>query len=348
MTETDNIKEKKYTKRRTKITISILIAIMLTMACVAVLYTMKRFSGHETWVYIPENATSDQIRDILTSTLGVSDGNRTFSMWKLQKGTPEKSHGAYLIKPGDLCLSIGRRISHGRQTPIKVTWNEARSLESAADKITAKLECTPDQFIESCNKILPHNGINKANFMTAFFPDTYEFYWNVSPDDIVEKLLKHRNRFWSSERQKKASELGLSPEQTITLASIVEEESAKRDEFGKIARLYLNRLQSDMPLQADPTVKFAYGDPTLKRITEKHISVNSPYNTYKNKGLPPGPIRFVDKRTVDAVLNAPHHGYIYMCAKEDFSGYHNFAADYPTHLANARRYRSELDRRGIR
>lgn len=320
---------------------------MLTMACTAVFYSMKRFSGCETWLYIPQNASTSQVHDILTSTLGISDGNHTFRLWKLQNGKPEKSHGAYLIKPGDLCLSIGRRISLGRQTPVKVTWNDTRSLESAADKITAKLECTSDQFIESCNKILPHNGLNKANFMAAFFPDTYEFYWTVSPDDIVRKLLNHRDKFWTSERKKKASALGLSPEQAITLASIVEEESAKRDEFGKIARLYLNRLQTDMPLQADPTVKFAYGDPTLKRITEKHISVNSQYNTYKNKGLPPGPIRFVDKRTVDAVLNAPQHNYIYMCAKEDFSGYHNFAADYPTHLANASRYQSELNRRGI-
>ncbi len=165
---------------------------------------------------------------------------------------------------------------------------------------------------------------------------------------MVRRLLDYRNRFWSKERRSKAASLGLTPSQVATIASIVEEETAKADEKPKVARLYLNRLKKGIKLQADPTVKFATGDFTLRRITGKHLAIESPYNTYKVNGLPPGPIRIPAAATIDAVLNAPKHDYIYMCAKEDFSGYHNFASDYATHMANARRYQAELNRRGIR
>lgn len=322
--------------------------ILIIMACMAGTYALKRYNGNDAWVYIPHDATDGQIRDSLTSTLGSSAGGRVYALWKFQGGKPVIAHGAYLVKQGELCLKLSRRISQGRQTPVKVAWNEARDLATAAEKITSKLECSQQQFIASCNRLLPDSGITKPYFMTAFFPDSYEFYWTVTPDDLVRKLLGYRNDFWTTERKAKAESLGLSPEEVSVIASIVEEESAKRDEFATIASLYMNRLNSGMPLQADPTVKYAVGDPTIRRITEKHIAVASPYNTYKNKGLPPGPIRFVDKRTIDAVLDAPHHKYLYMCAKEDFSGYHNFAVDYTTHLNNARRYQSELNRRGIR
>ena len=160
--------------------------------------------------------------------------------------------------------------------------------------------------------------------------------------------MDYRNRFWDKSRRSKAARLGLTPAEVATIASIVEEETAKTDEKPKVARLYLNRLQKGIKLQADPTVKFASGDFSLRRITGKHLAIESPYNTYKISGLPPGPIRVPASSTLDAVLNAPNHNYIYMCAKEDFSGYHNFASDYATHQANARRYQAELNRRGIR
>jgi len=155
-------------------------------------------------------------------------------------------------------------------------------------------------------------------------------------------------KFWTDERKAQATSQGITPDQAVTLASIVEEETSKADERGKVARLYLNRLQHGMRLQADPTVKFALGDFSIRRLSVAMTQVQSPYNTYRVNGLPPGPIRLPEKATVDAVLTAPQHDYIYMCAKEDFSGYHNFATDYTTHMANARRYQAALNARGIK
>ncbi len=164
----------------------------------------------------------------------------------------------------------------------------------------------------------------------------------------MEKLVGIRDNFWTKERLDKAAKLGLTPVEVATIASIVEEESNKKDERPMIARLYINRVKQGMKLQADPTVKFATGNFALRRITGKHLRTDSPYNTYKNVGLPPGPIRVPNAATLDAVLNAPEHNYIYMCAKEDFSGRHNFAADYATHRKNAKKYQAALNRRGIR
>ncbi len=328
----------------------IILALLVAGGCGAIFlwsYVMRTYSGQEQWLRIPAGATSEQIRDSLVSTLGPIDGSRVYSLWEYQEGRPSKAHGAYLIKPGDRALSISRRLRYGRQTPVKATWNNGRSIEDMARKLTATLECEPEDFISTMERVLPNKGFDRANFTAAFMPDTYEFYWSSSPSEIVSRLIEYRDRFWTPERKEKAAKLGLTENEVVTLASIVEEESAKRDEYGKIARLYLNRLKDGMLLQADPTLKFAAGDPTIRRLTQQHIIIESPYNTYKYKGLPPGPIRLVDKRTIDAVLDAPEHDYIYMCAKEDFSGYHNFAKDYQTHMANARRYQAELNRRNI-
>ena len=220
-------------------------------------------------------------------------------------------------------------------------------MKQLSERIASQLQCTPDEFMRACEEVLPDSGFSRQNFPAAFIPDSYEFYWSATPANVVRRLLDYRNRFWNKERRAKAKELNLTPAQVATVASIVEEETAKADEKPKVARLYLNRLKKGIKLQADPTVKFASGDFSLRRITGKYLAIESPYNTYKVNGLPPGPIRIPAGSTIDAVLNAPQHDYIYMCAKEDFSGYHNFASDYSTHMANARRYQAELNRRGI-
>ena len=177
---------------------------------------------------------------------------------------------------------------------------------------------------------------------------SYEFYWTATADDVVARLLAERNNFWSDERRSEAAALGLTPVKVAIICSIAEEETNKRDERATVGRLYLNRLRAGMKLQADPTVKFALGDFALRRILNKHLQVNSPYNTYKVTGLPPGPIRMPERRTMADFLAEPDNNYLYMCAKEDFSGRHNFARDYATHQANARRYQQALNQRGIK
>jgi len=202
--------------------------------------------------------------------------------------------------------------------------------------------------MDACAEVLPEHGFKRATYPAAFIPDTYEFYWTSPADIIVEKLAFYRKKFWNDERLNKAQKLGLTPEHVHILASIVEEESNKSDERPVIARLYLNRLNKKMFLQADPTVKFALGDFAARRVTHQMTMSDSPYNTYKNHGLPPGPIRIAEAKTLDAVLDAPENNYLYMCAKPDFSGYHNFTNDYRRHTINAVLYHRALNERGIK
>ena len=181
-----------------------------------------------------------------------------------------------------------------------------------------------------------------------FVPNTYEVYWDTPVEKFLDRMKKESDRFWNSERKAKADKLQLNPVEVITLASIVDEETANNAEKPMIAGMYYNRLKQHMPLQADPTIKFALQQFELRRIYTKLLSVVSPYNTYRNEGLPPGPIRIPSVAGIDAVLNLVHHDYLYMCAKEDFSGTHNFAKTYPEHLANAAKYSAALDARGMK
>lgn len=324
-----------------------ILGVLIIAAAFTASYVLKRYDGKERWLYIPAGTSTEGLRDSLVSVLGNESGERAYSLWKLQGYDAGKAHGAYLIKPNERCITIARRIGQGRQTPVTAEWTDARTLEVMAQRLTANMECSPEKLLEAIGRVLTAEGYSKGEYPAAFIPAKFEFYWSASADEITDKLLEHSRRFWNEERMAKAEAMGLDPVKVATLASIVEEESAKTDERGTIARLYLNRLAKGMPLQADPTVKFAMGDPTIKRILKEHLKKQSPYNTYLNKGLPPGPIRIPDQRTLDAVLNAPDNDYIYMCARSDFSGYHDFTTDYNEHLANARRYQAELNRLGL-
>lgn len=311
-------------------------------------YVAKSFSNTSpVRIYIPKDATNESFRDTLTTRLGDSYGNTVYRLWEIISGNIEKSKGSYIINPSEKAYSVANRIGKGRQTPIKLTINVARTLSDITGSISAKVESSDNDILNGMDSVLSDDYKSRAVYPAAIVPDTYDVYWNDSPVEIIKKLVYYRDKFWNDGRRRKASDLGLSPVEVVTLASIVEEESNKPDEQPVIARLYLNRLANGMKLQADPTVKFALKDFSLRRITGKHLTVNSPYNTYRIDGLPPGPIRLPQKSTIDAVLDAPGHSYLYMCAKEDFSGYHNFATDYQTHLRNARRYTDALNRRGI-
>ena len=243
-----------------------------------------------------------------------------------------------------------RLLRSGAESGIRFTFNNVRTREEFAERWGSKFMLGKDEMLRVLNDPIALSGMGRTpdNVTAMLLPDSYEFYWDITPTEFLVKMKGYYDKFWNEERMGKARKLGLTPDQVSVIASIVEEETAKADERPKVARLYLNRLKANMPLQADPTVKFAIGDFSLKRITNAMTRTPSPYNTYVNPGLPPGPIRIPEKSSLDAVLDAPDHNYIYMCASEDFSGYHNFAVDYGTHLANARRYQAALNARGIK
>jgi UPF0755 protein len=188
------------------------------------------------------------------------------------------------------------------------------------------------------------HGFNKENILTMFIPNTYEVYYQTSPADLIERMYEEYEKFWSSDRRSKAEKLGFTPIEVSILASITQAESVKKDEAPIIAGLYINRLKKGMPLQADPTLVFAVGDFTLKRVLNEHKEIDSPYNTYMYPGLPPGPVNMPEIRSLDAVLNYTPSDYLYMCAKEDFSGRHNFTGDYRQHTNNAIKYQRALER----
>jgi len=312
---------------------------------------MRQFeSDMSVRVNIPKDATTESVRDSLAKSLGSDYGSVVYRLWQVASGDPAKAHGSYVVDPGTTAMTTAHNISKSRQTPIKVTINNVRTIDELTKRLGAKLEVSPGDIKRAMKDVISDNPhfSGTETFPAAFLPDTYEFYWTDTAEHVVKKLMAERNKFWNRERLDKAAKMGLTPVQVATVASIVEEESNKRDERPTIARLYINRLQKGMKLQADPTVKFATGNFKLRRITGKHLKIDSPYNTYRNTGLPPGPIRIPEKETIDAVLNAPPNPYLFMCAKEDFSGYHNFAADYKTHAANAKRYQAALNRRGIK
>ncbi|MDE6453318.1 MAG: endolytic transglycosylase MltG [Muribaculaceae bacterium] len=307
------------------------------------------YGGAATRVNIPAGATESAIADSLSARLGSAYASKVMRIWSLAGGQPRTAHGSYLVEPGTKAMDLARRVRNGRQTPVRFTFNNIRTLRQLAERAGEAMEFSADDFLAACDSVLSGRGYRSAaEYPAAFIPDSYEFYWTAPAVQFVGKLADARDRFWNDERRAAAARLGLRPVEVATIASIAEEETADRDERPTVARLYMNRLQRGVKLQADPTVKFAVGDFSLRRITGRHLAVSSAYNTYQHEGLPPGPIRIADAATLRAVLSAPAHDYLYMCAKEDFSGRHNFAVDGATHMANARRYRAALDRRGIK
>ena len=257
--------------------------------------------------------------------------------------------GCYTVKSGATPKQVADMLTGGIQTPVRLTINSTRTVGQMVRNITNQIMVDSAAVAErlSDSILLDSLGYTPATVFCMVIPDTYEVYWNISADALIKRLIKERDRFWNDSRLSRANAIGLSELEVMTLASIVEEETAKPDELPVVAGLYMNRLNKRMPLQADPTVIFALGGERPKRVLKEHLEINSPYNTYKNAGLPPAPIRFVSKRSIDAVLNYSKHNYLYMCAKEDFSGYHNFAVTLSQHNANARRYQRALSKAGI-
>jgi UPF0755 protein len=275
---------------------------------------------------------------------------------KVLEWVAKKKNYPVFVKPGkyviDRSLSNNELVNilrGGKQTPVKITFTNIRTLNEIAGKIGGQIEADSAQIIAffSDPENYKDDGFRKEDVISVFIPDTYEFYWNTSSGRLYSRMLREYKKFWDKERVKKSKEIGLNPAEVSTLASIVDQEATKQDEKPRIAGVYLNRLKRGIPLQADPTIKFALNDFTINRILYKHLEIDSPYNTYKYAGLPPGPIGCPSIDGIDAVLNAEKHEYLYFAAKADFSGYHNFSRTLSEHNRYASQYQRELNKRKI-
>jgi UPF0755 protein len=301
-------------------------------------------------IYIPTGSSYEQVMDTLNSKLIIK--NKSVFEW-----LAKQKHYPALIKPGRYVISkdlsynsLINILRTGRQSPVRITFNNyVRTLNEIAGKIGRQLESDSSLIMGflSDDSNYSRDGFKKETIISLFIPNTYEFYWNTDPKQLYNRMLKEYRLFWNDNRLSKAKEKGLDPVEVAILASIIDDEVAKNDEKPKIAGVYLNRLRMGIPLQACPTIKFALNDFTITRVLKKYLLVDSPYNTYKHSGFPPGPIGCASIDGMDAVLNAEKHDYIFFAAKADFSGYHNFSRTLSEHNRYASIYQKELDKRKI-
>ncbi len=337
-----------------KIIIITLVAILLIGLSIAgigyyLLFTPQFHPDKTTYIFIDRDDTADSILYKVESN-GHPKSMTGFKLLAKHRGwgSPIRT-GKYAIHPNDDARTLYTRLSRGYKEPINLTVGSTRTIDLLARSMSRQLMIDSTEIANQLNDTALQNkmGYDEKTIASLIVPDTYQVYWDVSAEDLVGRLIKEHQRFWNEDRLKKAEEIGLTPIEVSTLASIVDEETNNNVEKPIVAGLYINRLQRGIPLQADPTVKFAIGDFTLRRITNEHLKYESPYNTYLNAGLPPGPIRIPTKQGLESVLNRTEHDYIYMCAKEDLSGTHNFAVTYSEHMRNARKYWDALNKRKI-
>jgi len=305
--------------------------------------------AEEGFFHVPTGAKLKDVADLLQQKGLII--NRASFEWLAQQLNYQENvkPGRYLLKSGMNNKDLVMLLRSGKQVPLMVTFNNIRLKEELAGRIGQLIEADSTSLMRLMNNaaFVRKYGLNIETFPTLFIPNTYEFWWNTSAEQFVERMAKEYKAFWTEERKAKAQRIGLSQSEVSILASIVQKETNMRDEQPKVAGVYLNRLKKGMLLQADPTLVFANRDFEARRVLNRHKEIDSPYNTYRYKGLPPGPICLPDPRTIDAVLNAQTHSYLYFCAKADGSGYHTFATTYNDHLRNAREFQRELNRRKV-
>ena len=340
-------------KKTRRIIISASLAILLLgIAGIAHIYYYffaQPFQITETaYIYIDRDDNIDSVYQKIIKTGNPKQMHGFESLVKYKGYTPKT--GRYAIKPTDNMRYLHRRLSMGYQSPVMLTVGSVRTLDRMARNVARQLmiDSTEVARLMADTAYIRSIGYSKETLPALFIPNTYEVYWNLSAEELMQRMVKENKAFWNDKRMNQAKAIGLTPIEVATLASIVEEETANQNEKPMVAGLYINRLQRGMLLQADPTVKFSLQEFGLKRILYKHLEIDSPYNTYKYAGLPPGPIRVPSYQGLESVLNYTKHNYLYMCAKEDFSGTHNFAVTSAQHAANARRYQQALNRKGIR
>ena len=331
---------------------SILSALVVAGAAVAA-WGVVSFKGNavveERELFVGRDVSYEQLMDSLKPSL---KHHLAFDLYAERlKLKDSYKVGHYVVKDGMNVIEVVRMLKLGLQTPVNVTMNNVKIPAQLAGKLATQIEADSVEIV----KVLTDKALAKEmgfdsplTMFSIFLPNTYEFYWTVTPREFVERMHKEYKRFWTEERDQKRKRSGLSRVEVSTLASIVYEETRKVDEMPRVAGVYVNRLNTGMPLQADPTIKYAMQDFGLRRILNKHLKTPSPYNTYINRGLPPSPICMPSIEAIDAVLNFEKHQYLFFCARPTFDGYHNFAKNYSEHLRNARAYQAELNKRNIK
>lgn len=289
----------------------------------------------------PATSVSD-IRRQMKGGLGFNLACRIFSF-------SQPRTGRYVFSASTSWLECVHMLRAHAQTPVRLVLPSVRTMADLSGFLSRHLMMDSAAVAGALSRpsLLDSLGFTAETVPALFIPNTYELWWDTTPESFLLRMRREHDAFWTEERRRLAERQGLTPVEVATLASILDEETANNAEKPAVAGMYLNRLRRDMLLQADPTVKFALGDFSLRRIRHGHLEVESPYNTYRVKGLPPGPIRIASTSSIDAVLHAAEHPYLYMCANADFSGTHVFAATYADHLANARRYQQALNARGV-
>ena len=301
---------------------------------------IKTADGKNVSLYIPTGADYQYVKNEITS-LKVLKSKKAFD-WLARKTNYDKNvhPGRYVLTNGMTNQQLINMLRMGHQTPVKIVFNNMRTVEQLAGRISEQIEADSASIIEAINN-------NPDIDATTFIPNTYEFYWNTDADAFVDKMFNEYKVFWNESRLQKAKNKKLTQKEVSILASIVDKETTKTSEMPRIAGVYINRLNRHWPLQADPTLVFALGDFNIRRVLDVHKNIDSPYNTYKYAGLPPGPICIPSIAAIDAVLNAEKHNYFYFCAKDDLSGYHVFAKNITEHNNNAERYRRALNKNKI-
>jgi UPF0755 protein len=301
-------------------------------------------------VCIPTNATFKDVTTLLYGQ-GLIVNRKTFEWYaRFRYYNRHIKPGRYILLPGMSNSGLVHMLNSGEQTPVKVIIHDIRDKATLARSVARQIEADSVSLMHLMNdtSFLSQFGFTPQNILMMFIPNTYEFYWNTGATRFFDRMYREYNLFWNDDRLKKLAETGLTREQAVILASIIEKETNHDDEKPRIAGVYLNRLRRGWLLQADPTVVYALGDPSVHRVLDTYKDIDSPYNTYKHGGLPPGPICIPSIVSIDAVLNYERNDYLYFCGRDDFSGYHVFSTNYLQHALNARRYQKALDRLDIK
>lgn len=348
------MENKKFKFSRKQIIIGVAIAfVLLFIVSVVGMYNYFKHNNvpiqEEYYLYVSSGAEYQDVFDSLNVHGCIVDS--AFFNWSAnKKNYPQNiKSGRYKVEPNMSINALLNKLISGNQDPLKVVIGKFRSKEVLAQRLARKLEFDSADFMSAIENelLLDSFGFTLETSMAMFIPNTYEVYWNVTPEDFLKRMNRERQKFWNTKRQRKAADLGMTYTEVVVLASIVDEETNKDDEKLLVASVYLNRLRKGHLLQADPTVRFAINDFTIRRVLRKHLKFDSPYNTYIYKGLPPGPICIPSISSIDAVLENKQTDYMYFCAKEDFSGYHNFAVTHKEHIQNARKFQKALNERKI-